>query len=154
MPADDLTAPNTASGITLLLGQLGNIVVRGLKEKLKPHGLHPRQYAILAELERKPGISQQAMSDFLLIHRSAMVALLDELETRGFLTRERSLTSRREHSLYLTDGGREVLAALKSLSKEFETEFLADLGPEQRDSLIALLQQLASRHGVRASLAP
>lgn len=133
-------------GVTMLLGQLGNIVVRGLKERLQPYGLHPRHYAILQELERTPGVSQQAVSDLLLVHRSAMVALLDELEKRALVTRSRNPVNRREHVLHLTEEGSSLLHELVPVTRAFEAEFLEGLTKAEQRSLVSILRELAGRH--------
>ncbi|MHA6669380.1 MarR family winged helix-turn-helix transcriptional regulator [Homoserinimonas sp. A447] len=153
MPNSPSSSHLATSGVTMLLGQLGNAVVRGLKEKLKPYELHPRHYAILSELSRTPGMSQQAVSNLLLIHRSAMVALLDDLESRGYLTRERNAENRREHSLFLTDSGVSVLAELRPLAASFEDEFLSRLSPEGRTELVRLLRELSEAHDFERMLA-
>ena len=137
----------------MLLGQLGNVVVRGLKEQLKPYDMHPRHYAILQELQRSPGMSQQAVSDLLLVHRSAMVSLLDDLERRGLVTRGRNQDNRREHVLYLTDDGAALLSELSPVTKAFESDFLAGLSPDDQRTLVSLLRELAKEHDFTAGIA-
>lgn len=135
-------------GTTFLLGQLGHVTVKGVKDALAEFGLHPRQYAVLATLSADPGISQQSLSDRLLVHRSAMVGLIDELEKRGLVSRERRAENRREHALVLTDDGRELLNKLRGLSAEYEQHFLEPLNEEESKQLLSLLTRLAIAQGV------
>lgn len=132
--------------VPFLLGQLGNAVVRGMKSHLKPFGLHPRQSVILFMLDETGGLSQQVISETLSIHRSAMVALIDELEERRLVTRRRSVDDRRAHALHITDEGRAVVTQAKSLMKEYEDEFLAPLSAEQAAHLQDLLKTLSQAH--------
>ncbi|UNK45624.1 MarR family winged helix-turn-helix transcriptional regulator [Arthrobacter sulfonylureivorans] len=142
---------NAALGITYLLGQLGNLAVRDFKNRMKSYALHPRQYVILSQLRDDPGISQQTLSDRLLVHRSAMVGLLDELESRGYLSRERNLENRREHSLVLSKDGRDLLDSLRETAATFEKDFLSSLTNAEAKKLKSLLQTVATAHGIETT---
>lgn len=139
-----MTAPTApARGVTFLLGQLGNIVVKGTRESMAGYTLHPRQYVILLILDAEPGLSQQTLSDRILVHRSAMVGLIDELEQQGYVRRERKADNRREHALVLTDEGKAVLGTLTGLSEEYNRQFLAPLTASEGKQLLKLLTKLA-----------
>ncbi|MGH2879628.1 MAG: MarR family transcriptional regulator [Solirubrobacteraceae bacterium] len=62
-----------------------------------------------------PGASQQAIGERLQIPPSRMVAFVDALEQRGLLERRANPEDRRARALYLTDEGRELLAAREHL---------------------------------------
>src|SRR3954468_23186775 len=85
-----------------LLAQLGTHRHRRFAERLAPLGLHPRHFGILSHLGMNEGQSQQALSNALGIHRSAVVALVDDLEDRGVAERRRDPADRRAYTLYLT----------------------------------------------------
>ena len=57
---------------------------------------------MLSHLAANEGQSQQALSSALGIHRSAVVALVDDLEQRGLAERRRDPVDRRAYTLYLT----------------------------------------------------
>lgn len=131
--------------VTFLLSQLGHLVVRQLKSALEPLGLHPRQFAILRCLVFSESMTQQALSDRLDVHRSAVVALVDDLEERGLLKRRRNRQDRRAHALVITDLGRDAVVRAELRAQEFEREFLAALSPDEKDLLLPL-QRLARAH--------
>src|SRR4051794_21274143 len=94
-----------------LLVQLGTHAHRRFAERLAELGLHPRHFGMLSHIAAAEGQSQQTLSDALGIHRSAMVALVDDLERRGLAERRRNPADRRAYTLHLTPPGRELLPA-------------------------------------------
>ena len=137
-----------------LLVQLGTNEHRRFAERLAPLDLHPRHFGMLSHLAAAEGQSQQALSNALGIHRSAVVALVDELEHRGLAERRRDPNDRRAYTLYLTRSGRELLADLEREADEREAELLAALNAAERSKLISLLQRVAESQGLAAGVHP
>ena len=88
-----------------LLAQLGTHAHRQFAERLVRLDLHPKHFGMLSHLAAAEGQSQQALSNALGIHRSAVVALVDDLEQRGLAERRRDPVDRRAYTLYLTPAG-------------------------------------------------
>jgi DNA-binding MarR family transcriptional regulator len=137
-----------------LLAQLGTHAHRRLAERLAPIDLHPRHFGMLSHLAASEGQSQQALSIALGIHRSAAVALVDDLERRGLAVRRRDPTDRRAYTLYLTPSGRHLLADLKRIAEKHEAELLSALDASERSQLISLLQRVAESQGLAAGVHP
>ena len=137
-----------------LLVQLGTHRHRRFAERLTPLDLHPRHFGMLSQLAVNEGQSQQALSVALGLHRSAVVALVDDLEHRGLAERRRDPVDRRAYTLYLTPTGREVLAELELLAEKDEEELLTALDVSERSTLISLLQRLARAQGLAAGVHP
>ena len=137
-----------------LLAQLGTHRHRRFAERLAAFEVQPRHFGMLNHLAANEGQSQQALSNALGIHRSAVVALVDDLENRGLAERRRDPVDRRAHALYLTRAGRKLLAELERVAKEDEAELLTALGSSERKQLISLLQRLAESQGLTAGVHP
>jgi DNA-binding MarR family transcriptional regulator len=137
-----------------LLAQLGSHAHRRLAERLAPLDLHPRHFGMLSHLAASEGQSQQALSVTLGIHRSAMVALVDDLEQRGLAERRRDPGDRRAYSLYLTPKGRKLLARMQRMAQEHEAELLSGLDGSERSQLIGLLRRLAESQGLPSGVHP
>jgi DNA-binding MarR family transcriptional regulator len=137
-----------------LLAQLGTHGHRRFAERLERLDLHPRHCGILSQLAAAEGRSQQAVSAALGIHRSAMVALIDDLEARGLAERRPDPVDRRAYTLYLTPSGREVLAQLEQAADEHEADLLVALGEPERAELVSLLQRVAESQGLAAGIHP
>ena len=137
-----------------LLVQLGTHRHRRFAERLAPLDLHPRHFGMLSHLAVNEGQSQQTLSIALAIHRSAVVALVDDLERRGLAERRRDPADRRAYTLYLTPPGRQLLAELERAADEDEAELLTALDASERSQLISLLQRVAESQGLPAGVHP
>jgi DNA-binding MarR family transcriptional regulator len=137
-----------------LLAQLGTHAHRRFAERLARLDLHPRHFGMLSHLAASEGQSQQALSNALGIHRSAVVALVDDLEQRGLAERRRDPVDRRAYTLYLTHSGHDLLADLERLAGEHEAELLTALNGSERAQLISLLQRVAESQGLAAGVHP
>src|SRR4051795_11767323 len=135
-----------------LLAQLGTHAHRRFAERLADHGLHPRHFGMLSHLAAAEGQSQQALSVALGIHRSAVVALVDDLEHRGLAERRRDPVDRRAYTLYLTSSGRRLLAELERVAAEHEANLLSALNASERSQLISLLRRVAESQGLAAGV--
>ncbi len=75
--------------------------------------LHPSQFNVLNVLRDQPrGLSQTELSHTLVMHRSNLTGLVDELETRGLVRRHAAPGDRRSWRVVLTPGGRRLLRAV------------------------------------------
>jgi DNA-binding MarR family transcriptional regulator len=137
-----------------LLVQLAAHRHRRFAERLAPLDVHPRQFGMLSQLAVNEGQSQQALSEALGVHRSAVVALVDDLERRGLAERRRDPVDRRAYTLYLTSAGHELLVELERIAADDEDELLTALDPSDRSTLISLLQRVAASQGLVAGVHP
>jgi len=107
---------------------------------LAPVDIRPAQYSVLVVIAANPGLSQSDLADGLGIERARLVRVLDKLEKRGLTQRLASPTDRRSHALRLTREGQKLLKRATLLAAAHEARLIEKLGPEQRKSMLALLQ--------------
>jgi DNA-binding MarR family transcriptional regulator len=137
-----------------LLARLGLAFKARAVAKLEEGGFdsyHDSVLAILAEGSRE---TQATIADALALDPSRLVALLDSLEERGLIARQRDPHDRRRHVVSITGAGKRQLSRLRSIAKELEDEFFAPLAPADREIFHELLLQLASHHDPRCGFAP
>ena len=106
-------------------------------------GLHPRDFGVLAVVQREPGITQQAIGDAAGVDPSTMVATLDGLEERGLAERRPHPKDRRKRAVYLTEQGETITRQGQRIGKEVGKETLAALSPDERKQLNTLLRKIA-----------
>ena len=147
-PASAGIAPPTSQSVGFTLSSLGYAVAARFRATLAPLELEPREFALLRTVAAAEGRSQQAVGGLLQIPASRMVAFVDALEARGLLERRHNPLDRRTRELHLTDRGRSLLERALALASDFERELLADLSPQDREQLLALLQRIGLRLGL------
>ncbi len=136
--------PEELLGSTLfLLARLGYALKARLVEEFEQAGFNLYQYGVLATLSEGACGTQGMIADMLHLDRSQLVGVLDELEERGLVERQRDPNDRRRHAVSLTSEGKRRLVKLRKLVKGIEEAVLEPLEPRSRDSLRKALLTLA-----------
>jgi DNA-binding MarR family transcriptional regulator len=117
-------------------------------------GLTPADAGLLRKIASDPGVSQQALAEHLGVMPSRMVALVDELESKGIVERRRSTEDRRNYELRITERGREVLDEIARIAAEHEHALCAALSKEERINLSGLLQRIVEEQGLTPGVHP
>jgi DNA-binding MarR family transcriptional regulator len=142
------------TGAAFLLAQLGAHGARRFAERVAEIGLTAPDAGLLRKIASDPGVSQQALAEHLGVMPSRMVALVDELETKGIIERRRSTEDRRNYELHLTERGRRVLGELSRIAAEHEERFCAALSKEERMQLRDLCRRIADEQGLTPGVHP
>jgi DNA-binding MarR family transcriptional regulator len=152
-PARD-DQPPAPGGVAFLLAQLGAHAAAAFAERIRPLELTPPQAGVLRRLAQFPGQSQRGLADALGMHAPRLVALIDELEHRGLVARDRDPDDRRNYSITLTDTGRQVLTKLARVAREHELAITAALDNDERAQLLDLLRRLAQEQKLSPGVHP
>ncbi|MDR7085160.1 DNA-binding MarR family transcriptional regulator [Arthrobacter ginsengisoli] len=135
-----------------LLSQLGALASSRFADRTREIGLTPSEAGVLRLIGRTPGLSQRALADRLGAVPSRVVSLIDSLQARGLVERERSSTDRRIYELRLTLEGAQLLRQLREIAEAHDAELLAPLTVEQSAQLGSLLAQLAGANALDLDL--
>ena len=110
-------------------------------EALGTVGLTPALFALLNVLGAREGAIQSQLSSDMGIDPSAMVKMIDELETAGLAERRRRPGDRRAWEIAITPKGRRTLERARALAMQVEDEVLGGLSAADRRRLLALLRK-------------
>jgi MarR family transcriptional regulator, lower aerobic nicotinate degradation pathway regulator len=140
----EIQVPEELLGSPLfLLARLGYTLKARLIEEFEEAGFSLYQYGVLATLGERACGTQAMIADLLHLDRSQLVGVLDELEERGLVERQRDPNDRRRHAVSLTSEGKRELVKLRKLVKGIEEAVLEPLDQRSRDSLHKTLLTLA-----------
>jgi DNA-binding MarR family transcriptional regulator len=132
---------------TLLMIKLGRITAHRFTEALEPFGIRPRHVAALIELRDRGELPQQWLCGQLHLDPTNLVAILNELEERGYATRRRDPEDRRRHLVEVSKKGLAVIDKVSKVMDDVDAELLADLTPSERAALEGLLTSIWERSG-------
>lgn len=99
-------------------------------------------YTVLVEVVARPAGSQLALSQAVAVDKSKLVAILDELETAGLVSRRPDPTDRRARIVSATAAGRRAFAAARAEVSRVEDEMLRVCDDRERALLMTLLRRL------------
>jgi DNA-binding MarR family transcriptional regulator len=136
------------SGAAFLLAQIGAHAASRFAERLAAVKLLPAHAGILRILSATPAITQQALATALGTLPSRLVALVDELESRGLVERRPHESDRRSNALHLTESGKTALQTIGHIAREHQQALLAALSEDEQRQLADLLQRVADQQGL------
>lgn len=121
------------------------VVSTDFRRIMGKNGLAPRQFSALSLIVQFPNITQSELARKLGIERSGLVAIIDDLEGRGFVSRQPVPGDRRVQALSATTGGQAAYAEAHKMVMAHEAELLSDLSPQEVETLVGLLQRIRSK---------
>lgn len=146
-PPDAPTPAGPPPRTAFLLAQLGADASDRFADRVAELGLTPREAGALRVLGSAQGISQRQLAERLGTVPSRLVALIDELERKDYVTRSRSEDDRRNNVLSLAPLGQRVLRELRQVAEVHQADVLAPLDADEQRALAALLEKLAGASG-------
>lgn len=119
-------------------------LVSTLDRKLAEQGLSHQQYNVLRIVRGAgaAGIPTLAIGDRLIESAPGMTRLLDRLEEKGLVRRERCKKDRRQVLCYIKDEGARLLVELEPLVDGVAERSFAGLEPAELESLIETLEHI------------
>lgn len=122
-----------------------------LARTLSPYDLRMITYSALAIIVDNPGLRQFQLAAALRISRPNLVVIVDELETRDLIRRDKVPSDRRAYALKATIKGGRLCERATEAIHEHENRFLARLNNRERKTLVTALQTIEATLGDGAS---
>ncbi len=121
-----------------------DLVRRRLAEVVEPRGISPQQYNVLRILRGagKDGLPTLEIASRLVEQAPGITRLLDRLEAKKWIRRERCPEDRRQVLCGITEAGRALLASLDGPVREFDGSILAMLSKAEQRTLVRILDKV------------
>lgn len=132
----------TRSSIGYLVKRAHGLSLDTLEPELAKHGLTFTQYAILISVRDGIALNPKNLCVQLRHDSGALTRVLDQLESRGLLQRQRSAEDRRAIEIHLTAAGEDALRTVIPLVVERINLALKDFSHAEVDELLRLLNKL------------
>jgi DNA-binding MarR family transcriptional regulator len=129
--------------------QTADLVRRRTARIVEPHGITLQQYNVLRILDEAgdAGLPTLDVAERMIEQTPGVTRLLDRLEAKGLIRRERCPRDRRQHLCWLTAEGATLLSGLSRRMTAAHDETLRGLDPAQRQQFVTLLAQVRNAHG-------
>ncbi len=150
---NDLDAITTAPGDDGDIGQIKEIlgfhirlahgtVYRHFSETFTDIDLTQKQVSVLWLVDDHPGIAQTDLALRLRMDRATTMAIINRLQARHFLRRDKSPTDGRKQALFLEPEGTKVLARAKDAINAHENWLKARFTAKEITQLIEMLARI------------
>jgi len=126
----------------LEIQRTADVLMRGLEELLKPFGLTQTQYNVLRILRGAvpDGLTCRDVSNRMVTRDPDITRLLDRLESRQLIARNRGETDRRVIRVRITEAGLGLLDRLDQPVMDLHARQLGHLGNENLRRMIDFLE--------------
>ena len=108
----------------------------------RDHDLNLPRLEVLLCLSDGEGISQQELSERLLVTKGNVCMTLQAMEAEGLVERRTDAADQRAHRLYLTNAGRQRLARTRPALEALMARMLGLLSPDEQRTLRRLLGRI------------
>jgi len=132
-------APNNLGYKVKLVSQL---MYRDFLGRLEPYGLTPFHYLVLCCLWEEDGLSTTGIADKLKQLGATLTGVVDRMEDRSLVYRERDPGDRRIIRIWLTDEGRQLMYILPAIGAQTIDEATFGIPKAQQEAFVRLLDQI------------
>ncbi|MBE9004228.1 MarR family transcriptional regulator [Fortiea sp. LEGE XX443] len=123
---------------------LSQLLTRKFTDKLEPFGLTPFHWLVLCCLWQEDGLPTSSIGEKLQQVGGTLTGVLDRMEERGLVRRERDIHDRRIWRIWLTDAGKELEKILPPLAAKLSEEAMNGIAPTECEFFSQLLNKAIS----------
>ncbi|GGU98166.1 hypothetical protein GCM10010495_06120 [Kitasatospora herbaricolor] len=127
-----------------LLGRASALGHRLVADQFAREGVRLPHHAVLCGVAEHGPLAQADLARIVRIDPKDLVAVLDDLQSREFVTRAPDPKDRRKNTVALSPAGHDLLARLRILGDRANAALLAPLDPEERTRLVELLARVVA----------
>ncbi len=121
---------------------LSQLLTRKFQELMEPYGLTAFHWLVLCCLWEEDGLPTCSIGEKLQQVGGTITGVLDRMEERGLIRRERDIDDRRVWRIWLTEAGKQLETVLPPLAMEVREQALEGISPQEREQLSQLVDQL------------
>lgn len=133
------------NSVGYLIRRSASLLRDGLEQAFEGHGLTFVQWVTLMRLRDDPALTAGDICRDLRHDTGAFTRVLDHLEERRLVRRERSATDRRVMLLHLTTGGRRAVQEMVPIVVARLNDALQDFSAAELATLTKLLRRMTER---------
>ncbi len=118
---------------------------RYYNEKLNSDGLSGSQQIYIFQICRHPGISQEQLSQRIVVNKSNVTRQLSVLEQNGFIRRQPSPEDKRVLQVFPTEKAEALYPKVLELMRIWNNLLLEDFSEEEKNLLLSMMQRIQEK---------
>jgi DNA-binding MarR family transcriptional regulator len=144
-----MNSPAIESDFLFLIYDLAQLVRRRADKRARDYGMTRAQWAVLARLEREPGITQSRLAVLTDVEPITIGRLVDRLVAHGLIARQPDTHDRRIWRLTLTPKSAAILKQIAAFRRELHQQVTDGLDGPSLKTLVTCLQRMRANLTVR-----
>lgn len=136
--------------IGFLLHQAKLRLTQAMDERIGDLGITAAQWVVLKQIALRSGETASALCKCSGCDTGSMTRMLDRLEEKGLIRRERSTADRRVVMLHVTEAGQALLPAIVPRVVDVLNTAVSDFSREELDILKGLMRRVVANLDARA----
>ncbi len=121
---------------------VSQLLYRDFLERLEPYGLTPFHYLVLCCLWEEDGLSTSGIADKLKQLGATLTGVVDRMEDRNLVYRERDPSDRRIVRIWLTEEGRQLMYVLPAIGAETIEKATDGIPKAQQEAVLEVMEQI------------
>jgi len=140
--------PSVAQEGVVSVMRTADLLRRLMAALVEPHGITVQQFNVLRILRGggPDGLPTLEVGSRMLEEAPGITRLLDRLEAKGLVRRQRCPKDRRQHLCWITPAGLDLLASLDEPVVKHSHEVLKGLRRDEQAALVRLLDRVRAAH--------
>ena len=126
----------------LLLGRAAILKDRIIDSHMEPYGITAAQFKVLIIMAQFDVDTPAELCRHLSLDSGSMTRMLDRLEQKNLLARQRSEADRRQVRLVLTEDGQVLAGMLPQIGADAMNQLAAVISPQELQSLEQILKKI------------
>ena len=139
--------PEEAPGVRTLVTRARSALLSSFDTELEPFGVTGAQFEVLKNLARSDNETAASLCRALHHDTGSMTRMLDRLQEKGLVSRERDTGDRRLVFLRLTQAGERLIPKIRPALRRALRRHLAGFTPDEIDSLKRYLGRIIENGG-------
>lgn len=113
-----------------------------LEAAFAPYKSSPIRFALMDQVNERPGSTQATLADLLDVDRTTLVPMVADMERKGLLRRSTLSHDKRAVQLWLTPKGQRLFGKLRPLAVAHEKRLCGAMSSSAKAELIATLRTI------------
>ncbi|MGT2959889.1 MarR family winged helix-turn-helix transcriptional regulator [Streptococcus caballi] len=124
------------------ISKIGQEMDRRFSKILEPYAISSREYGVLLTIHEQTLLTQLKIGELNKLDRTTIGQLVDHLEAKGFLQRQKNPKDRRQNLLELTEAGQNLVREMWHKMQAVEVEVIQTLPDRQKETLLSIVERL------------